>query len=167
MSALVEQYVWLAKYNRWMNEKVYGAVAQLSDEERRRDVGAFFKSAQATLSHILLGDRIWLSRMGAGEMPKFKAMSDDIFPDFEDLCHERAITDTALDTFVAALTDERLNVPMSYRTSHGPAEHPTWYTLTHLFNHQTHHRGQVTTVLTQLGHDVGVTDLVALMRGLK
>ncbi len=53
----------MARYNKWMNDKIYGCAAQLSDEERKRDRGAFFKSIHATLNHILWGDQIWMHRL--------------------------------------------------------------------------------------------------------
>jgi uncharacterized damage-inducible protein DinB len=165
MSNLREQYVFFGRYNRWMNEKLYALAATLSDEERRRPMGAFFGSIQATLSHILLADRIWLARFGAGESPSFKSMRDELYPDFDDLRRERVRTDDAIEAFVASLDDDRLMATTTYKTGRGPASHPLWYSLTHVFNHQTHHRGQVTTLFTQLGHDPGVTDMIALVRG--
>lgn len=163
--ALLEQYAFLARYNRWMNEKLYALAATLSDEERRRPMGAFFGSIHATLNHVLLGDRIWLSRLAAGEMPTFTSMADELFADFEELRRERALTDGAIERFVASLDDAKLAATVDYRTKRGPSSHPLWYAVTHLFNHQTHHRGQVTTLFMQLGRDPGVTDLIALMRG--
>ena len=81
------------------------------------------------------------------------------------LRRERARTDAAIDDFVERLTSERLAAPFTYRTTAGErCEHPLWWALSHFFNHQTHHRGQVTTLLFQLGRDPGVTDLVAFLR---
>ena len=81
------------------------------------------------------------------------------------LCRERAQTDVVIENFVEGLTPERLVTPLTYRTSKGErCEHQLWWALSHFFNHQTHHRGQVTTLLFQLGHDPGLMDLIAFMR---
>jgi uncharacterized damage-inducible protein DinB len=165
MAALVDQYAFLARYNRWMNEKLYELAAKLSEEERRRPMGAFFGSIHGTLNHILLGDRIWLSRLGAGERPAFTSMNDELFADFETLRRERAGIDEVILSYVASLDEAQLAAPMTYKMSRGEQTHPAWFALTHFFNHQTHHRGQITTLFMQLGHDPGLTDLIALMRG--
>jgi uncharacterized damage-inducible protein DinB len=174
---LVAQYHALARYNAWMNDRVYTTAATLTDEERKRDLGAFFRSIHGTLNHILLADRAWLgrftrdrtvaeSRDAAGNPIALTGRLDqELYADFDRLGHERARTDEAIVRFVAGLTPERLAAPLAYRTSAGEAcEHPLWWAVTHFFNHQTHHRGQVTTLLKQLGRDPGVTDLVVLLR---
>ena len=164
MNAL-EIYAAQARYNRWMNDKVYGVSALLTGQERRRDLGAFFKSVHGTLNHLLLADRIWLARFGAMPAPAFKSLSQELYDDFETLRAERRKTDDVLDAFVAGLTEAKLAAPITYTRSGGEVRHPLWYGVTHLFNHQTHHRGQVTTLLVQLGRDPGVTDMIALLRG--
>jgi uncharacterized damage-inducible protein DinB len=81
------------------------------------------------------------------------------------LRRERARTDAAIEAWVAALDPSSLDAPLSYKTTAGaPQEHPLWRALTHFFNHQTHHRGQVTTLLKQLGHDPGITDMITMLR---
>lgn len=154
----------LARYNRWMNEKLFAVASELSDEERKRDLGAFFGSVHRTLGHILLADRIWLGRLGAGPTVQPKSMGDELFADFTELREARAETDDAIDAYVAQLDEAELAAPVAYARGGSPIEHPLWYAVVHLFNHQTHHRGQVTTLLMQLGRDPGVTDLIALLR---
>ncbi len=78
---------------------------------------------------------------------------------------ERAKTDDAIDAFVATLTAEKLAGPLRFLRRGVLNELPLWHAVAHLFNHQTHHRGQVTTLLMQAGEDPGVTDLVAMLRG--
>ena len=85
MSGLRDQYVVFGQYNRWMNEKLYALAATLSDEERRRPMGAFFGSIHGTLNHVLLADRIWLARLGAGDAPAFTSMRDELYADFAEL----------------------------------------------------------------------------------
>jgi len=173
----VDQYQALARYNAWMNEKLYAVAAEVPDAERRRDVGAFFRSIHATLNHLLLTDRAWLwrftadprvagSRDAAGNPIAMTGRLDqEVYADFEQLRRERARTDADITAFAAALTLERLAQEITYRTTAGVEQrHVLWWAVSHFFNHQTHHRGQVTTLLMQVGHDPGVTDLIALLR---
>jgi uncharacterized damage-inducible protein DinB len=160
----------LARYNGWMNEKLYGLAATLSDEERKRDRGAFFKSIHGTFNHLLVGDRVWLSRF-KGEpaedgfmAPGIRSLDQELYGDFAQLRRERALTDAALSAWVAELTAERLARPFAYKRRGQLEEHPLWWAAAHFFNHQTHHRGQITTLLSQSGTDPGVTDLLAMLR---
>jgi uncharacterized damage-inducible protein DinB len=148
----------------------------LTDADRRRDRGAFFGSIHGTFNHILLGDRIWMgrftgdaerhtSRDGAGEPIAFRSLSQELYTDFALLSTERAKTDADILAYVAALDAEALQKPLAYRTTAGAAqEQVLWWLLTHFFNHQTHHRGQITTLLKQAGVDPGSTDLIAMLR---
>ena len=163
MSAL-EQFRMMAGYNRWMNEKLYAICAQLSDEERKRDRQAFFRSIHGTLNHLLLTDRGWLARFTGGSWT-FRSLDQELYADFDELRRERVETDAAIEAYVAALAPERLSEPFSYTTYAGKRfTHPLGPALVHWFNHQTHHRGQLTTLLSQLGIDPGVTDLIAYYR---
>ncbi len=159
-------YAAQARYNRWMNETLYAVAAKLSGEERRRDLGAFFRSVHRTLNHLLLADRIWLARFGVVPAPKVSGLADELYDDFETLRAERAKTDADLERWVTTLTVDALTAPITYKNMRGQeATHPLWFAVSHLFNHQTHHRGQVTTLLMQLGHDPGLTDMIAMLRG--
>src|SRR6187399_1125205 len=160
----------LARYNGWMNDKLYGLAAKLSDEERKRDRGAFFKSIHGTLNHLLVADRIWLSRFNQLPVPDgfvapgIRSLDQELYRDFAQLRRERALTDEELSRWVAELTVERLAAPLVYKRGAQTHEHPLWWAATHVFNHQTHHRGQITTLLMQSGTDPGITDLVAMLR---
>jgi uncharacterized damage-inducible protein DinB len=161
----------LARYNRWMNDKLYGLAATLGDEARKRDSGAFFKSIHGTFNHLLLADRVWLARftgvvvqdghMGPGGI---RSLDQELYADFEELRRERAITDDELSAWVSGLTHERLAAPLVYTRRGQKQESPLWWAVAHVFNHQTHHRGQITTLFTQQGCDPGVTDLAAMLR---
>ena len=164
---LLDSLRMMAGYNRWMNEKIYATCAALSDEERKRDRGAFFKSIHGTLNHILLGDRSWLGRF-TGEPFAIRSLDQELYGDFDELRREREKTDAAIDAFCSALTDETLGRDVEYRTVAGAHQrHPLAPALVHLFNHQTHHRAQVTTLLSQLGLDPGATDVIAYWRDLQ
>jgi uncharacterized damage-inducible protein DinB len=160
----------LARYNRWMNDKLYAAVATLSDEARKRDSGAFFKSIHGTLNHLLLADRVWFARftgvtVADGFMgPGIRALDQELYADFADLRRERELTDDELSAWVSGLSDERLAAPLVFLRRGQKLECPLWWAVAHVFNHQTHHRGQITTLLTQQGCDPGVTDLFAMLR---
>ena len=160
----------LARYNRWMNDKLYAAAATLTDEMRKRDVGAFFKSIHGTLNHILLADRVWLSRVTGATVPGgfmaagIRTLDQELYADFEELRRQRTLTDDELSSWVSSLTAERLAAPLVYMRLGQRQESPLWWIATHVFNHQTHHRGQVTTLLMQQGCDPGITDLFAMLR---
>jgi uncharacterized damage-inducible protein DinB len=159
-----------ARYNRWMNDKLYGLAATLSDEIRKRDAGAFFKSIHGTFNHLLLADRVWLARFQGVTVsdelmaPGIRSLDQELYVDFDDLRRERALTDDELSTWVASLTDEGLARPLVFRRRGQKHECPLWWAVAHVFNHQTHHRGQITTLLSQQGRDSGVTDLFAMLR---
>jgi uncharacterized damage-inducible protein DinB len=160
----------LARYNAWMNDKLYAVAATLTDEERKRDCGAFFKSIHGTFNHLLVADRVWLSRFNGIPAPEgfmapgIRALDQELYADFDELCRQRTLTDEELSAFVARLSQERLAAPLVFVRRGHTLESPLWGTLAHVFNHQTHHRGQVTTLLSQQGRDPGVTDLFAMLR---
>lgn len=164
---------WLAasaRYNRWMNDKLYALAATLTDEARKRDAGAFFKSIHGTLNHLLLADRVWLGRFKGVPLPDeflgpggIRTLDQELSADFDELRRQRALTDDELSAWVADITPERIAAPLVYLRRGQKQERPLWWLVAHLFNHQTHHRGQVTTLLMQQGHDPGSTDLFAML----
>ncbi len=153
----------MAAYGRWMNDRLYECCARLPDEERKRDAGAFFKSIHGTLNHLLLGDRIWLGRF-TGKPFAFKSLNQELYADFGELRAERRRTDAAIDAWLSSLTESDFETELSYMSVVNPQlrRYPMWFAVAHFFNHQTHHRGQLTTLLSQRGIDPGVTDLIWL-----
>jgi uncharacterized damage-inducible protein DinB len=153
----------LAAYNRWMNERLYACCAGLSDAERKRDRGAFFRSIHGTLNHLLLGDRIWLGRF-TGAPFAVASLDQELYANFAELRAERERTDREIDAWAASLGDAEFAGTLRYTSIVNPAPHslPFWVAATHFFNHQAHHRGQLTTLLMQAGVDPGVTDLIWL-----
>ena len=160
---IIEHVRAMAAYNAWMNERLYVACSQVPDAERKRDLGAFFKSIHGTLNHILLADRIWMGRF-AGTSYVFETLSDELYADFEALKAARNSEDQRILAWVKARSNAELERELSYvsKVNPEPRRYPLWFALSHFFNHQTHHRGQVTTLLRQLGVDPGVTDLIWL-----
>ena len=150
----------MARYNEWMNERLYALCAGLPDGERKRDRGAFFGSIHGTLNHLLWGDRMWMGRI-AGPPCTYPSFGADMFADFAELRRERVATDRAMLDWSDRASAEWLDSAIEYasrvdgkkrRLSEGVAA-------MHMFNHGIHHRGQLTTLLKQAGVDPGITDL--------
>ena len=175
-SAFLDNYRFMSRYNRWINARLYDACSTLSDEERKQERGAFFGSIHHTLTHIVLADKMWLHRFSCQEtlfaaltpgllaLPEGSDYSSDLHPDWLDLRQTRDVLDGLIEKWLAAMAPDFLVTTMRYTNTKGVQRaHPAWQAMTHFFNHQTHHRGQVTTLLMQAGVDLGVTDLVALV----
>jgi uncharacterized damage-inducible protein DinB len=156
----------MAAYNVEMNRRLYGAAARLSDAERREQRGAFWGSIHGTLTHILWGDRQWMSRFDAWPRPTTPIKeSAGMIEDFAQLSAEREKADADISSWAAKVGDAWL------------AENLTWFSgaanrevtarkgllVTHFFNHQTHHRGQAHEMLTAAGQETGDTDLFLLI----
>ena len=171
----IEHIALMANYNQWMNRKVYDAAGTLSDAELAEDRQAFFGSILGTLNHLMLGDTVWLKRF-AEHPADFTALAPlsaittpgDLkqlaFADIRELATHRTWLDQLIVEWATSLQESDLDQRLRYHNMRGAAaEKPFFGLLVHFFNHQTHHRGQVTTLLTQAGVDVGVTDLLALI----
>jgi uncharacterized damage-inducible protein DinB len=150
----------MAAYNGWMNRTVYEAAAGLTDAERKADRGAFFRSLHSTLNHLLWADRIWLQRFNGKAYPVGK-MGVDLYDAFNELVEARRAMDNEIGAWAAQLDSAQLAGTLTWFSTVAQREmsRPRWLCITHMFNHQTHHRGQVTTLLKQAGVDPGVTDL--------
>ncbi len=166
----------MAQYNLRMNTQVYSAASQLSHLELAQDKGAFFKSILGTLNHIMVGDLFWLNRFallhgddsaqfstllnGLTGFPKPKALDQILFDDFSELHTSRKSLDLVIQEWLNKYTsDEDFKLNLTYHNSKGEgATRDFGELLSHFFNHQTHHRGQVSTLLSQVGLDVGGTD---------
>jgi len=152
----------MARYNRWQNANLYGVADTLSDAERQRQRGAFFGSIHATLNHLLWADRIWMSRL-AGTPPPAGGIPESVSlcRDWNELQCERRAFDVAIVDWADRLEPAALTGELVYFSGAINAEvrKPKWVLITHMFNHQTHHRGQVHCMLTQAGGRPGDTDL--------
>jgi uncharacterized damage-inducible protein DinB len=161
-----EHFTMFSLYNRWANERVYGCAAQLTPEALSQDRGAFFGSLLGTLNHLLVTDRLWLSRL-EGVSPRGTRLNEVLHDDFGDLSAARRSQDQKIIAFVHALSEERFAEPLDYATTSGaPQSQPLHQVLAHLFNHQTHHRGQAHHLLgLALGREMApVLDLLAYQR---
>ncbi|MFK7887316.1 MAG: DinB family protein [Gammaproteobacteria bacterium] len=175
MDTLTPHYQVLAQYNRWMNERVFAACTALPDDELRQDVGAFFGSVIGTLNHALVGDMIWLQRF-AGHPRRYVALRDianepllnqldkRLHNQFAALSRARSDLDQLIVAMCRDFKDTDFATGLCYTDTEGERMTRNFGLLVqHFFNHQTHHRGQVTTMLSQKGIDIGVTDLLALI----
>ena len=155
-----DSYSLMADYNAWMNRKLYEAAAGLPDEARKRDLGAFFKSLHGTLNHILLIDLMILARFAGQPLPS-TGLDEDRHDDFEALRAEREATDARILDWIANLDRAGLGEALTFTSMIDGKTRtlPRWVMVTQMFNHQTHHRGQATTLLKQLGADPGITDI--------
>ncbi|HZB90144.1 MAG TPA: DinB family protein [Stellaceae bacterium] len=153
----------LAAYNAWANGRLYDACAQLAQAELKAPRRAFFGSILGTLNHLLVGDRIWMSRLAGGTL--VMPLNKILFEDFAPLRAARQQQDKLLIDLVGGIPASRLDEPLSYQNTRGEAfETPRRLVLGHLFNHQTHHRGQVHDMLSQTPVPPPELDLIFFVR---
>jgi len=165
----------MARYNQWMNQKLYAKVGLLSAEDIAKDRGAFFSSILATLNHILVGDLLWFRRFASSKahkqalealqaMPTPTGLRDVLFNDIESLLTARETMDQLILSFSDTWNESNLEESIRYRNMKGEKyAQPLGALLQHVFNHQIHHRGQVTTLLFQAGIDPEATDMLVMM----
>jgi uncharacterized damage-inducible protein DinB len=150
-----------AKYNAWQNQSLYREANRLGDDQRRADMGAFFRSIQRTLCHILTADHIWMSRFDGWDMPDARgSRTPDWVTDWDAQCALRVKTDARLTGWGDRVTDADLSGDLVWSSGpDGPTmTKPRWLLVSHMFNHQTHHRGQVHAMLTRAGMTPDDTD---------
>ncbi|MGX7744613.1 DinB family protein [Rhodopseudomonas parapalustris] len=155
-----------AAYNRWANARLYQAALALPDDVYRRSVGVFFGSLHGTLNHVLVADRIWLKRLtGVGEAPT--RLDAILFDDLRALAAARAAEDERIIEMIDGHDAAAFAEVVTYATTSGKSFHqPRAEILSHVFNHQTHHRGQAHACLSILtGDEPPTLDLLAFQRG--
>jgi uncharacterized damage-inducible protein DinB len=172
---MLEQYKLLAAYNAWMNAKAYAAAATLPAPELHAERGAFFGSIFGTLHHLIVADRIWLGRFAAhpGQhkalapvraMPVVRTLDAVLATTIAELRAQPEELDAIISAFIAELSEADLRHVLHHSNTKGvTADRVFASLLLHFFNHQTHHRGQASTLLLQAGADIGVTDLLVLV----
>lgn len=148
---MLDHFKRLAGYNTWANARLYDAATALRDFERKKDVKAYFRSLHGTLNHILVGDRIWMHRLtGEGFPPQ--SLDDVLYENFSELREAREAEDERIAAYVEALKDSDLDEQLEYlNTRSEPRSLERRVIMTHFFNHQTHHRGQASHIMRQLG----------------
>jgi uncharacterized damage-inducible protein DinB len=164
----------MARYNQWMNVKVYAAASQLSAEQLAQERGAFFGSILGTLNHLIVADTYWLKRFAnhpanfealvpVVALPMPSGLDQILLADFAQLAERRSLLDNAILGMISKINSAALEHRLAYKNTKGIASERIFFDLLmHFFNHQTHHRGQLSTLLLQAGVDVGVTDLLVL-----
>jgi len=170
--SLKSNFELMASYNQTMNRNVYKAASALNASELDMDRGAFFGSIIGTLNHILVGDTIWLKRFASHQITFSSldyirileapaSLDTTVHSQFSMLAEARAKIDDVVIQFTSELTENDISNSLVYSNTKGQVSKKNFgHLLQHFFNHQTHHRGQVSTLLFQAGVDVGVTDLL-------
>lgn len=159
-----EHLATMAAYSTWANARLGAACAQLSGPELRRDEGAFFRSVHGTLNHLIVADRIWQARFIGAPDPGL-ALDEQPCDDMPALAAARIEADAAWERIVAEIPAARLSEDLVYRTTAGiPMRTKTGETLMHVFNHQTHHRGQIHAMLTRIAGEAPPLDLLFFIR---
>jgi len=156
----------MARYAQWQNESVFSAADGLSDAQRREDRGAFFGSIHHTLNHLLWGDHIWMHRFAGTPAPKAPTIPESVeqIASWEELKAARISFDGVIANWSANVSPEWLGETMTWYSVAAEREISAPHSLlvTHMFNHQTHHRGQVNAMLTAAGAEPDDTDLMLL-----
>ena len=161
---MTEHFRMMARYNAWANTRLGAAAAELSDEEFFADRGAFFGSIRGTLDHILLVDRLWRGRI-TGDLYPIEGLDDRVSADRQDYLKLRAEEDETLIELAGGFSATDLVADVTYTTTTGDVgTSPLNQLLMHMFNHATHHRGQVHGLLSQVPADPPPLDLIYYLR---
>lgn len=165
----------MSQYNQWMNQKVYRAALNMDNKEIERDRGAFFGSISGTLNHIYVADIIWLKRFschsqqyqslkGVPTLENYTNLKASVTDDLKNLFVLRQELDDIIADWCEEIEPVDLEHNLKYTdTKNNPYSKNFGLLIQHFFNHQTHHRGQVSTLLFQQGIDIGVTDLLKII----
>lgn len=172
------QFELIANYNAMMNQKINSRLITLAQDELWQDRGAFFGSILGTLNHLMVGDLLWLRRfdqlsthpnrfqalIALNNFPVPTKLTEWLYLNKEDFLKNRQALDQIIIQFVAETTESDYLSILNYNNSQGlNFDKPFSLLLMHFFNHQTHHRGQVSTLLAQIDVDIGETDLLLLI----
>ncbi|MBS0639098.1 MAG: DinB family protein [Acetobacteraceae bacterium] len=162
----MENFRFMSRFNQWVNSRLYAVVGQLPEEQYRREMGAFFGSIERTLNHLMIVDRMWISRFTGDNTDDIQTARDILHPTFPGLLKARE----AMDLYITATVDRLRGEDMDrsytfvYKTSGTEGTMFGRHMLLAMFNHQTHHRGQVHCMLTQLGYEIPGLDVPPYVR---
>ncbi|MCG8428152.1 MAG: DinB family protein [Chromatiales bacterium] len=172
---MLDQFRLFSRYNQLMNQRIHSVAAKLSEEEISKNRGAFFGSLLGTLNHTLVGDTIWLRRFSTHpssrealapihDWPQPASLDQILYPQLDSLTEAQTAIDEMIIAWTDALPEQALSDTLSYKNMKGISYRKNYASLiSHLFFHQTHHRGQATTLLSQAGVDFGDTDMVEII----
>lgn len=162
---MIAHFQLMARYNRWANHRLLSAAGSLFPDQLWENRGVFFGSFLGTMNHLLVGDTLWLARFSGQPAPAGLRLNTVLHRDLDGFRTAREEMDERLLSFTAGIKAERLGSVLTYRTSAGQeTQTPFAGTLFHVFNHQTHHRGQAHGVLTGLGIEAPELDLIYFIR---
>lgn len=154
-----------ARYNAWANRRLYDACGTLAPEEYMRPRASFFGSIHATLNHLLVGDRLWMGRLASRPAMEIRSLDQILCADFASLRTAREAEDAGLIAFLDGRSDAWLDGALDYRNMAGEMHRdPLRVVMAHVFNHQTHHRGQVHGLLSQTEVKPPSLDLLYFIR---
>jgi uncharacterized damage-inducible protein DinB len=159
----------MAAYNAEMNRRLYANANNLNETERRADRAGFWHSIHGTLVHLLWGDFQWMSRFDGWEKPAIAIKDSDRFvEDYAELCAGRITADANITAWANKVDDAWLDVDLTWFSGAAQREvsAPKRFLVTHFFNHQTHHRGQVHAMLTAAGEKTDDTDMFLVLPGM-
>jgi uncharacterized damage-inducible protein DinB len=164
MPALLTAVRDLLSYSMWANRAQLGALRAVAADDLQRDAGASHRSLVGTMAHVVGSERMWLSRFSGNPLPHVPGAAD--YPDLHALIFGAEEVWAELGAFVAALDDEALEREIIWTNSRGETyTQELWRPVLHMVNHSTYHRGQVTSLLRQLGYEPVPTDLVYYFAG--
>ncbi len=153
----------MAAYTRWQNHSVYAAASRLDDAARREERGAWFGSIHATLNHVLWGDQSWMHRLAGTKPPLRASIAESVeqYESWDALCAAREDMDREIRDWAGRVSTEDLAGELAWYSGVVQAEirRPRWALVVQLFNHSTHHRGQVHAMLTAAGANPEDTDV--------
>eukprot|EP00029_Vermamoeba_vermiformis_P011620 TRINITY_DN6445_c0_g1_i1.p1 TRINITY_DN6445_c0_g1~~TRINITY_DN6445_c0_g1_i1.p1 ORF type:complete len:180 (-),score=19.88 TRINITY_DN6445_c0_g1_i1:163-672(-) len=160
MSEYVRHFIRMAEYHKWAYERLFEATNKVKDADYRKEIGLFFKSIHGTFNHLLLVDRLWYGRVTQNQI-KMTGLDQVVLDDWEEIKKEILIGADKWIELVKGLNEEKLKAEFTYTDSHGfQLQRELGPVLDHVFNHGTHHRGQITAALTSLGYESPSIDLL-------
>lgn len=149
----------LLLYMLWADRATLAALREVSQEDLLRDAGISFRSMLGTMAHMLGAQVIWLNRFLGTSLDRVPSIDD--YPDLPSWIHGWEENASHIEAFMAGLTDEQMTTPMTWTTTSGePRARPLWQPIVHLVNHTSYHRGQVVSLLRQMGYKAPTTDLI-------
>lgn len=155
----------LSHYHLWAFQKLYAALQKVSDDDYRADMGLFFRSVHGTLNHLLLADRVWHARFAGTAAPAARALDEELVVDRAALEAATYAQCRAWREVIAGHPADAFGETLTYHNMAGvPCRTPFGKTLLHVFNHGTHHRGQISGVISRLGFPVPEMDYIYYIR---